>query len=360
MSDLASLCDDFLVGLDLERNYSRHTVRSYRQNLQQFRTWLASEGREGCVAHLTGLTIRQFLGHLRDGCQNDPRTVAQKLATLKSFLAYLRERLPPAQAAALPKVTWHYKYDKKAPATLSDDALDALLATVRRRLADTEARLSTARRRTRLHKCVACCRRDLVMVLLMAGAGLRVGELCALNLDDLDRADRSIRVRGKGYRPRIVYFDIPEMVEAMDGYLVVRCQLGSETGALFLNGREGGRITSRAVELLLKRYLQEAGLNTQITPHALRHTFATLAIERGANIKAVSQILGHAHVATTLDLYTHLSPEHVRKVFRLFHPRNPEHLPAEEAVAQRRHALLFLRDRTNQAHRRAISAAGGG
>lgn len=257
-------------------------------------------------------------------------------------------------------MTWQYKHTKKLQKTLSDANLDALLAAIRRRAAETEALLRRAKGKTRrLRKQVAGCYRDLLMVLLMAGAGLRVGELCALDLDQINRADRSIQVRGKGRKLRVVYFVIPEMVAAMETYLYHRSELGSDLTALFLNGRDGGRLTPRAVQLLLKGYLQDAGLDASTTPHSLRHTFASLSIERGANVKAVSQILGHAHVSTTLAMYTHLSDEHVRKVFRLFHPRNPEHLSLEEAVAHRRQALLFVKDRTNYGHRQAIAATGG-
>lgn len=360
MPELATLCADFLSALDLERNYSPYTLRSYRHNLEQFRSWLIEQGRTGTPSDLAGLAIRDFLGYLRDHCHNDARTVAHKLATLKSFLGYLRETLPPAQASALPKVTWHYKYDKKVQQSLRDEDLNALLDAVHERIASTEADLQIARGRTRrLRKQLAACRRDLLLLLLMAGAGLRVGEVCGLNLDDVDLADHSIRVRGKGRKIRVVYFDIPEMVEAMAQYLRERCVLGSDPTALFLNGRDGGRISSRAIQLLLKSYLRDAGLDSKTSPHTLRHTFSTLSIERGANVKAVSQILGHAHVSTTLALYTHLSTEHVRQVFRLFHPRNPERLPLEEVVAHRRHALMFVKDQTNQSYRAGLAAAGG-
>lgn len=360
MSELASLCEDFLSALDLERNYSPYTVRAYRCNLGQFLAWLAAQGMPGSLSDLTGLRIRDFLGYLRDTCHNDARTVAHKLATLKSFLGYLREILPPATARTLPTITWHYRYDKKVQHALCDEDLNALLDAVQRRVAGAQTHLQATKRKTRrLRKQLAACRRDLLMLLLMAGAGLRVGEVCALNLEDIDRTDRSIRVRGKGRKTRIVYFDIPEMVEAMELYLRDRTVLGSEATALFLNSRDGDRITPRAVQLLLKNYVQDAGVDRTTSPHTLRHSFATLSIERGANVKAVSQLLGHAHVSTTLALYTHLSASHVRQVFRLFHPRNPDRLPLEEVVALRRHALLFVKGCTNQGYRSALAVASG-
>lgn len=360
MTELATLCEDFLTAIDLERNYSRHTLRCYRHNLNQFLNWLDDHGREGVLSALTSLTVREFLGYLRDRCGNDPRTINHKLGTLKSLLSHLRETLPLAQANALPKITWRYKFDKKLMKSFNQAQLNALLAAVRQRLVETASRLTTTKGKTRrLHKQIACCHRDLLMLVLMAGAGLRVGELCGLNLKDIDLTDRSIRVLGKGRKERVVYFDLPQLVEAMGQYLQQRSVLGNQSEALFLNARDGNRITTRAVELQLKEYLEAAGLDQEATPHSLRHTFASLSIERGANVKAVSQILGHSWVSTTLAMYTHLSDEHVRKVLRLFNPLNPERLSVQEVVASRRHALMFLGDRTNYHHRRAIRALGG-
>lgn len=360
MTELATLCADFLAAIDLERNYSRHTLRCYRHNLGQFLNWLDDQGREGMLTDLTSLAVREFLGYLRNRCGNDPRTINHKLGTLKSFLSHLQETLPLPQATALPKITWRYKYDKKLQKSLDQPQLHALLAAVRQRLAEATSRLQTTKGKTRrLRKQIACCHRDLLILLLMAGVGLRVGELCGLSLKDVDLTDRSIRVLGKGRKERVVYFDLPQLVQAMEQYLQHRSLLGDQDDALFLNARDSSRLTTRAVELLLKDYLQAAGLDQGATPHSLRHTFASLSIERGANVKAVSQILGHAWVSTTLAMYTHLSNEHVRKVLRLFNPLNPERLSVEEVVASRRHALMFIKDRTNYHHRRAIRSLGG-
>ncbi|HYG56651.1 MAG TPA: tyrosine-type recombinase/integrase, partial [Symbiobacteriaceae bacterium] len=189
----------------------------------------------------------------------DPRTINHKLGTLKSFLSHLRETLPLPQVSALPKITWRYKFDKKLMRSFNQAQLNALLAAVRQRLAETASRLATTKGKTRrLHKQIACCHRDLLMLVLMAGVGLRVGELCGLNLKDIDLADRSIRVLGKGRRERVVYFDLPQLVEAMGQYLQHRSQFGGETEAVFLNARDGSRLTTRAVELLLKDYLHAA------------------------------------------------------------------------------------------------------
>jgi site-specific recombinase XerD len=361
MPNLSELVADFLVALDLERNYSPHTLASYRRNLRQFLTWMEDQERGTQLTDVTALTIRDFLGHLRDSCRNDGATVAQKLATLKSLLAYLRDSLPTPHAKGLPKVTWNYKHDKKLQRALSDTQLDQLVVAARVRVTDTEQQLQLSGRSTkRLEKQRIAAKRDLLILLLMAGTGLRVGELCAISLEDLNLEDRSIRLRGKGGKYRVVYFDIPEMVLAMQEYLQVRAEMGGDSSALLLNVRDGGRLTPRAVQLLLKGYLKDAGLDPEVTPHTLRHSFATLSIERGANVKAVSQLLGHAQVTTTLGMYTHLSEAHVRKVFQLFHPRNLDRPLLEEVVANRQRSLMYLKDATNQGQRRAIAAAVGG
>ena len=116
-----------------------------------------------------------------------------------------------------------------------------------------------------------------------------------------------IRVLGKGSREREVYYDIPRMTAAMDDYLAIRDAFSPKSDAVFVNSRDGGRLTVRSVELMLKDYLGRADLSRSYTPHSLRHTYASLSIEQGANIKVVSQILGHSNIRTTLSLYTHLS-----------------------------------------------------
>lgn len=355
MSDLRGLVADFLVALDLERNYSPNTGKAYRAALGQFLAWLSHQGQPGELSGLTPGAVREFLAHLRDQRHNDPRSIQLKLTALKSFVAYLREALPAPLAQQLPRLNWQYKAGRKVQRALRDDELDKLLEAAYREREQLHADLAQALGPApRLAKQAANASRNVLILLLLAGAGLRVSEVCGLNLSDVDLANRTIRVMGKGRKEREVFFDVPEMVQAMDGYLALPGG-ASPAGAIFRNSRDGGRLTTRSVQFLLQHYRDLAGLEGKVTPHTLRHTFATLSIERGANVKAVSQLLGHAQVTTTLQMYTHLSEEHVRKVFRLCHPRAEVHLPLEQVVELRRRALMYIHDAAGTGQRRAAA-----
>lgn len=355
-----ALTQDFLEVLDLERNYSPYTIKSYRVNLNQFVRWSSEFGVDDSFL-LTSPLVREFIQYLREELGLCDRSIEQKLATLKSFVGYLRATLPKQQTQQLAVLSWRYKTTKKLQQSLSQDELSALLSAVSEHLSELQTRLENSKgKTTRLQKQIRNAYRDRLILLLMVGSGLRVGEVVRLNVGDISKEDGAIRVLGKGSREREVYYDIPEMVEAMDAYLRVReaySPTSTTSNALFVNSRDGGRLTVRSIEMMLKEYLSRAGLSDNFTPHTLRHTFASLSIERGANIKAVSQMLGHAQVGTTLNLYTHLSEGHIRKVFRMCHPMTVNPLSDKEILENRRNSLTYLNDQTNQRHREAISSA---
>lgn len=352
-----ALAQDFLEVLDLERNYSPYTVKSYRVNLNQFLHWSSEYAVEDPFL-LTSPLVREFIQYLREERGLCDRSIEQKLATLKSFVGYLRTTLPRQQTQQLAVLSWRYKTTKKLKKSLTQDELGSLLRAVSEHLSELQTRLENSKGKTaRLQKQIRNAYRDRLILLLMVGSGMRVGEVVRLNVDDIFKDDGAIRVLGKGSREREVYYGIPEMVEAMDAYLGVRELYSPMSNALFVNSRDGGRLTVRRIEMMLKTYLSRAGLSGNFTPHTLRHTFASLSIERGANIKAVSQMLGHAQIGTTLNLYTHLSEGHIRKVFRMCHPMTANSLSDAEILENRKNSLMYLNDQTNQRQREAISYA---
>lgn len=343
--------------LDLERNYSPWTIKSYRVNLNQFHNWADESGVDEHFA-LTSPVIRDFVHYLRDELHVCDRSIQQKLATLKSYTGYLRQALPQSDTRNLAVISWHYKATKKLKQSLSEDELDTLLAAVDWRLTELQEQVKNATgEQRRLKKQLCNCVRDRLILILMAGTGLRVGEACSIDLPNIDRENQVIRVLGKGSREREVYYDIARMTAAMDDYLVIREAFSPKSNALFVNSRDGGRLTVRSVELMLKNYLNRADLSQSYTPHSLRHTFASLSIEQGANIKVVSQILGHSNVRTTLSLYTHLSEGNVRKVFRMCHPFTKAKLSDEQIVANRKNSLIYINDATGHWQRQLISSS---
>lgn len=219
---MKTLAHDFLEVLDVERNYSPYTIKAYGVNLKQFLQWSSDFGVDDPF-RLTTPLVREFIQYLRDERGVCDRSIEQKLATMKSFIGYLRLVLPKTQTLPLATLSWRYKTTKKLKQSLADDELQSLLQAVSTRLVELQVQLETTRgKTTRLQKQIRNVHRDRLILLLMVGSGMRVGEVVRLSKGDIHKEDRSIRVVGKGSRERHVYFDIPEMVEALDSYLEVR------------------------------------------------------------------------------------------------------------------------------------------
>lgn len=350
MTELTPYIDDFLAYLDLEQNASPATLKSYRLNLEQFQTWRETGG----PGVLSNLTVQDFVRYLREQRDNTANTIAQKLASMKSFFNYLS-----SVEVSVPKLNASYKKIKTNPFALTQKELDLLLQTAADKcLQVTEELQKATGKTTLLQKQLAACYRDILMMMFLAGTGLRISELCALDVNGLDIANGSVTVIGKGQKERLIYFDLPDLKDALNDYLQVRSYLTEEDKPLFVSLKDGRRISVRGAQYIFKVYVKAAGLSERVTPHTLRHTFATLSIEMGANIKAIAQILGHSDVGITLKMYTHLSSEYVRKVFQLCNPFTKRALSLEEAVAARRNSLIFINDNTNQWQRKAVLGFG--
>jgi len=293
--DYDTALTDFLEHLSGERRLSPHTVRSYRTDLAQFF--------EYCHDRLQGLPlgqvgyaqVRDFLGTLlRYGYER--RTAARKLSAVKSFFRYLAltGRIPanPARNVKGPRL------EQRLPGFLSQFEVARALDIP----GDDETSL-----------------RNKAMLEVLYGAGLRCAELVGLNGSDVDFAAEVIRVRGKGDRERLVPLGSHARA-AVQAYLDQEDRRRRTTEALFLNSR-GGRLTTRSVQKIVRRCLGEVAEATARHPHALRHAFATHLLERGADLKSVQELLGHASLSST-QVYTHLSVERLRKVYDRAHPRS--------------------------------------
>jgi len=289
---------DFLRWLEAEKGYSPHTVAAYRRDLTEFLSVA------GCRAEEAGeREVRRYLYHVNQ--RNRPATVARKLSSLRSFYRFLRREgrvdHDPLGRAVSPR------QEKRIPVFLSVDEVFALLA------APDDRDPSPLR--------------DRAMLELLYSSGLRVAELVGLDLVDLDFDAEMVKVRGKGDKERLVPVG-GQAVAAVRRYLPERLRLlarGRERGrpvddaALFLNNR-GRRLTTRSVERLVTRYAQRAGIQVAVTPHALRHSFATHLLEMGADLRAVQELLGHASLSTT-QKYTHLDLDRLMAVYDEAHPK---------------------------------------
>jgi integrase/recombinase XerC len=312
---------DFLQFLELNRGASPHTVRAYESDVTQFLAHAAAGWRmpvrELEPGRLDRSTVRGFLAELhREGLSR--ASAARKLAAVRSFLSYLRREgligSDPAALIATPK------RDIRMPAHLSEDEMAALIAA--------------ATEETPLR------RRDRAILELFYASGLRLSELVGLDVDDVNLSGRVVRVTGKGGKPRIVPFN-RSAASAIRSYLndrsvLVRASQGrprvasnwrkegrqarkGNRDALFVNYR-GTRLSVRSVDRLVRRYAAESGARLGISPHALRHSFATHLLQRGADLRAIQELLGHARLSTT-QRYTHVNAAQILTAYQKAHPR---------------------------------------
>ena len=331
----------YLTHLEVECGYAPNTLHCYGRILEDFLRFVGGRGRK--LRRLSRDDLRQYVLELRDGRGNCARSIRLKLQAIRSFLRYLHEGGAGPRLILFGKNDFRYKVEHREAESLSRSQLglllDALTTAVHeaRRACEREAG-STQRPRKRLF----AAQRDLCLFMLLAGTGLRIAEALGIRFADIDAMDKSIRITGKGKKIRRVFFDLEGVQRSLDDYLQRRRQLDLRHDYLFVSTKAFCPLQPRGVQKLLKARLREAKLSSSTSPHTLRHTFASLAIERGANLKAVSQILGHANCSITVDLYTHLSAAHLREVMQLCSPLSTTEVPIEERVRLRKQNLAYL------------------
>jgi site-specific recombinase XerD len=329
---------EFLEVLAIERNYSQNTVLSYRRNLNQFFKWLDNNNLQSDVTCLEPITIRSFISFLKREIKNI--SIKQKLATLKSFFKYLEEIYEVTKLPAIPK---HMKKERVPIETISVQEMHILLDAVSKRKNELLITISNRKKNiSRLQKQIINCKRDHAILALLSGTGIRVGELTAINVDDINLHEKTIVIHGKRNKIREVFFDVPLIENPLIEYLIWRTSVITKVMALFLNSKDNQGITTRSIQRMLKIYVEISGISLDLTPHILRHSYASISIEKGANIKAISQLLGHAQVSTTLEYYTHLSKEHLRKVYKETHPGSQSNKSLHEIMNERKSIITSL------------------
>ena len=300
---LARWASSFLEYLRDQRDYSGATVRAYRSDLQQFAEFL----RARAPAHLKKirgidpLVIRAFMVFLHEAGVSRT-SIARKLGCLKSFFRYLVKEgyleQNPARPIRAPR------QEMKLPRLLSEREVTALLETPKG---------GTLKGK-----------RDRAILELLYATGMRVGEMVSLNLDSMDLTERSILVKGKGRKERQVLFGEKALSAIRDWLEARRRAKGAAAGrscdALFVNAR-GSRLSDRSVRRILEDRLKQCALKHRISPHGLRHSFATHLLDRGADLRAIQELLGHASLSTT-QRYTHVSTEQMLRVYNKAHPRS--------------------------------------
>jgi integrase/recombinase XerD len=298
---LTELTLDFLAYLELERGLSRNTLEAYRSDLQQFGEFLYRRGRDPLA--VTNADLAAFVGELASGAEGRraaaPATLQRKVACLRSFYRHLRresilqgdptrELHPPRSRGRLPNV-------------LSRDEVNSLLSQPR---GATPGAL-----------------RDRALLETMYACGLRASEAITLELAELDLEAGVLIARGKGAKERIVPIG-SKALESLRAYLELarpRIATDPDEQRVFLNMRGGG-LSRQGLYKIVQRYARSAGLDQRMSPHTLRHTFATHLLAGGCDLRALQEMLGHADIGTT-QIYTHLSTDRLRDVYFDAHPR---------------------------------------
>src|SRR5689334_19432596 len=301
---LLEYLNQFLQHLKYERNVSAHTLRNYASDLDQFKEYLFKiEKRSDIpVAEIDRLTIREWMA----GLHNDHKktSIARKLASLRTFFQFLvREGVletNPAKLVATPRI------ERKLPNHLSMEDAVRFVETP-----DTQTDLG---------------RRDRAILEFLYATGIRVGELVGIDVQDVDFRERMVRVTGKRKKQRIVPFGEPAaqalmhyIQETRENFLLNAPITERDVNALFLN-YQGTRITTRSVGRMIDKYIKQCADIHSISPHSLRHTFATHLLDSGADLRDIQELLGHARLSTT-QIYTQVSMEKMIEVYDKAHPK---------------------------------------
>lgn len=292
----------FTAYLKDEKQVSKHTVRNYLSDLDQFAAFIHQLFPSGLeLKAIDTLTLRGYLGYLHQRGLSKA-TVMRKLATLRAFFRFLhregRVNSNPARALRAPRQA------KMVPRVLSELDAGALVESPKQAILERQPELARLR--------------DGALLELLYATGLRASELVGLDSERLFLQDRVVRVVGKGRKERIVPFGEPAAA-ALEAYFAARPSSFRSGGPVFVNLR-GGRLTARSLQRIVEKYVKVAVAEGDASPHTLRHSFATHLLSRGADLRAIQELLGHASLSTT-QKYTHVAAAQLKATYDKAHPR---------------------------------------
>lgn len=287
--DFPEMIEDYLIELEI-RNYSKNTIKTYRSIIINFHKFLKGE-KDLYDERLVLRAFKRYIRYLKREKNVSQNYIYLVTVVVKKFFEFggigvLREVKTPKRTKSLPK-------------SLNENEILSLITAMDN--TGDECYLSETSEFLRL--------RNKVILALLYSSGLRVSELVTLHSDSIDLSDRTIRIRGKGEKDRIVLFD-QQTKELLERYLKVR---GYESDYLFLN-RSGNHLTPRYIQMMIKDYAKAAGIKKKVTPHILRHSFATHLLKNGVDIRAIQQLLGHSNLSTT-QIYTSVDMHTLKNVY---------------------------------------------
>ena len=295
--------NSFMNYLTVEKGFSGNTLDAYRNDLQQLASFAGEEiAKQGLTPSWENFSRQEMLSYMLNLKERNyaATTIARKVAATRSFFGFLKSeaiiKTDPTENMSSPSV------GKSLPKPITISQV--------RQLLEQPAKQNTLE-----------AKRDKAMLELLYASGMRISELVGLNLGDVNTEEGFVRCFGKGQKERIVpiYEQAARSVKEYVGETRPKLARKKDEVALFLNPR-GDRLTRQGFWQKLKEYAKSAGLDAQISPHTLRHSFATHMLSGGADLRAVQELLGHANISTT-QVYTHLTSEHVRRTYERSHPR---------------------------------------
>jgi tyrosine recombinase XerC len=302
---LKEYINSYISFLKNEKNYSNNTVVSYKNDLLQLLNYLKDCKiiRKSNIQYIDRSIMRKYIVYLKK-CNYSVRSICRKISTVRSFFKFLSREgivdINPTINLITPKIK------KKLPSFLYLEEINKLIEIPSG------------------HTILGI--RDRAILELLYGTGMRVGELVNLNIIDIDLYEKTVRVFGKGSKERILPLGNPN-IKAVQKYLTCRNMFRknisidkNDPNALFLN-RFGGRLSARSIRRVLIKYMKMAGLNKKISPHVLRHSFATHLLGGGADLRSVQELLGHESLSTT-QIYTHITKERLKAIYKKSYPRS--------------------------------------
>jgi len=307
MAQISKLITSFLSHCRFEKNLSPHTLKAYQLDLAHFSRFLSTRAKEPTIKKIDKTVLREYLHHLQG--HRKIKTIKRKIATLKALFNYLeyddqiainpfrklriniKEPLTLPRVLTLPEVkalfeaAYKKKNQVKDPTTYTDQAII----------------------------------RDIVVLELLFATGIRVSELCYLKIQDVNLEQKYIQVKGKGNRERLIQLCSPDIIAIMKKYIALFHSAQTDF-PYFLINRLGNRLSEQSVRFMVNCYARAAGIKKTVTPHTLRHTFATLLLEEGVDIRYIQQLLGHSTITTT-QIYTHVTQNKQQEILSTHHPR---------------------------------------
>jgi integrase/recombinase XerC len=308
----------FLEHLSVDRGASLYTQRNYRQALLEFGRWHQNERRQ--APPWTELQRDDFRAYLRRlGRQGLGRAATQlRFSALRTFYRFLIRRgvlaASPIKNLSLPKLA------PRLPRFLTVRQMLALLDAPGRMLTQVMHQHTSGARGPVSNAAAVACRRDLAVLETIYSCGLRISELCGLKVVDIDWPERTVRARGKGKKERLLPIGETALAAIRDYWQVLPEPPSGDSPVFLSSPKRRTPVSPRQMQLRLKKYLALAGLDPHLTPHKLRHSYATHLLDAGADLRSVQDLLGHAHLVTT-QVYTHLTTERLKRAYDRAHPR---------------------------------------